>query len=450
MARCRRLAIVLLGSLPGVAFAAEPFDGSLPHIPWTEADKHYGERCVVYGTVLATRDIGKRTFLNFHPDHRTSFTIVINADAYGKFPSPPHELYRNKHVRVVGEIVKYQDKPEIIATGPEQIELRESPEVPAELAAKSGASAPAEPRAGIGERGAAPVPAKPPATSRSVRTFAPDAEITIATYNVLNLFDDYDDPYIENENPTKSPQEQAMLARTIRAVNADVLALAEVENRGALQAFVDTHLKDLGYEVVLYEGNSDRGIDVALLSRLPIGPVTSHRHLRLKDAEGKPVRFQRDLLQVTIMPPRSCPFDVFVVHLKSKHGEEHGAGAVRLAEGTAIRNILDARLEQNPRARFVICGDFNDYLDSPAVQAIIGDGPRALRHFTLDLPKERAVTYNREPYLSTIDFIFASPALAESYVPGSYGAVPGSIATTGSDHNPVVAKFRLTPAGSCN
>ncbi len=47
-----------------------------------------------------------------------------------------------------------------------------------------------------------------------------------------------------------------------------------------------------------------------------------------------------------------------------------------------------------------------------------------------------------------IDFIFASPALGADYVAKSYGVVPGTVETNGSDHNPVYASFRLTPAGN--
>ena len=44
-----------------------------------------------------------------------------------------------------------------------------------------------------------------------------------------------------------------------------------IENRGDLQRLVTAMIPDLGYEhVVLLEGNDYRGIDVAVLSRLPV------------------------------------------------------------------------------------------------------------------------------------------------------------------------------------
>ena len=101
---------------------------------------------------------------------------------------------------------------------------------------------------------------------------------TIATYNVKNLFDDHDDPYFRDEQtiPVPKPMEEVRaLAAVIINMNADVIALQEVESRGVLRKFKWGFLKDLNYDdPVLFEGDDMRGIDVALLSRLPVGPVT--------------------------------------------------------------------------------------------------------------------------------------------------------------------------------
>ena len=49
--------------------------------------------------------------------------------------------------------------------------------------------------------------------------------------------------------------------------------------------------------------------------------------------------------------------------------------------------------------------------------------------------------------LSMIDFILASPAMAERYLPRSYRIPQGSSETLGSDHNPVIAKFKTNQVG---
>jgi endonuclease/exonuclease/phosphatase family metal-dependent hydrolase len=460
----RYTSVICIGVLfvATAARAETPFDPKLPHISGEDASKHYGERCVVYGTVVAARDIGKRTFLNFTPEVRTGFTIVVEQAAYGKFPEPPVQTYLNHPVRVVGTIVEFKEKAEIIIEGPDQIEIMATPDIPAGMGvtaapslAASAAPSPApaatpapSPDAKPATTSGSPAPSTPQVASRAP---AAGGEVVLMEYNLHNLFDQYDDPYFVNENPAKPEEELKLIAATIRKMQPDIVAFEEVENRQVLQEFADKHLGDMKFnDVVLYPGNSDRGINVGLISRLPVGPVTSYRHLRLKQADGKPTHFQRDLLQVRIEPDGFCPFDVFVVHLKSKLGEDTGAGAIRLAEATAIRRIFDERLKAEPKSRFVITGDFNDLIDSPSVKTILGDGPQALKTFVAELPADRAVTFNREPYRSMIDFFFASPAFGEGYVAGSYTTVPGSMETSGSDHNPVVVHFKLPKAGSCN
>src|SRR5215217_502049 len=103
-------------------------------------------------------------------------------------------------------------------------------------------------------------------------------------------------------------------------MDADVLAVQEVEDITTLTAFVREELPALGYKhIVLVEGNDERLIDVGLLSRLPIGAVTSWRHARRDPVDPDPI-FSRDLLQVEILKANGAQrlLTVFVTHLKSK------------------------------------------------------------------------------------------------------------------------------------
>lgn len=79
--------------------------------------------------------------------------------------------------------------------------------------------------------------------------------------------------------------------RVISDIDADIICLIEVENRPLLQTFHDDLLfkKFLGptgkqgYEyVLLIDGNDDRGIDVSVMSRLPVLWICSHVHEHTK------------------------------------------------------------------------------------------------------------------------------------------------------------------------
>ncbi len=389
-----------------------PPDEGLPVIDWQDAGKFVDRDVIVQGKIFETTKLRSICFLNF--DGKRSFTAIIRSANYRNFPRSPDLAYAGKLVRIRGRISTYQGKPQIEVSKPDQISILEQLEpIP-------------------------PTPEAPP--QRATRT------ITLAAYNALNLFDEHDDPYREDEGTPPKPREQLeKLAATIRTLNADVLALEEIENRGYLEHFVRALLPDMGYEVVCFEGNDARGIDNAVLSRFPVGPVTSYRHLRFSDGSGGMTGFRRDLLRVEIRPPGAAPFDVFVVHFKSKGGSSNdgGVGArLRLAEATQARAVLDEVLREDAGARFVICGDFNDTWESAPLRALRGEGVRALRCYLEDLDP-KTPSYNREPHRNVIDFILCSPAMAGLYVPKSYGIIAGSVNESGSDHNPVFLRFAL-------
>ena len=409
----RRFCFALVISLCSLSEAQDPLpvDAGLPVINWQDAGKHMDETVIVQGRVVAARNVGKITFLNF--DSARSFSGVIHDRSYKNFQTPPEKTYLHKLVRIRGLISEYRKKPQIEISTPDQIRIMEE-----------GAEIP---------------PSSPPGGARQFTGVA-----TIGCLNTLNLFDANDDPYTSDESTESKPKaELEHLAALIHKIDADVLALEEVENRGYLERFVAAMLPDMGYrEVVCYDSNDKRGIDCAILSRFPVGPVTSYRHHEFSDGSGGLMRFQRDLLRARIEPPDGMAFEMFVVHLKSKRGESAISDRIRLAEATEARKILDQALKDSPENLFVICGDFNDTFDSPSLKMIRGQGAAALGDFVKDIPKS-TVTFNKDPHKSMIDFILASPAMAKRYVEKSYRVADSTVDQGGSDHNPVTLQVRL-------
>ena len=383
-----------------------------PDVGWKDAGYVVGHVAHVSGKVVDFKQLSHLYLLRIGEDMKHwGFTIVIPTEKLSSFPDPPSLMYVGKYVRVWGLVTTYAGQPQVYVGTPDRIEvLTEPPQVPAYQVAKA----------------------------------EPKEELTIATYNILNLFDDLDDPYhVDEYTPVKPRKELERLAKVIRDISPDVLAMQEVESRGYLGRFLEAFCGDLGYQhVVHFEGNDLRGIDVCLVSRVPLGPVVSHRHVTFPDETGKPMRFNRDLLCVEVRPVGGVPFEIWVVHLKSQSGGD-ASDVIRLGEATYIRKMLDERLSADPEARIIVCGDFNDEWDSPTLKTIVGSGSTGLQSFADELPADQRITYNKEPYRSMIDFILCTPGMAQRYVKGSFAIRAGTVESSGSDHNPVLARFRV-------
>jgi endonuclease/exonuclease/phosphatase family metal-dependent hydrolase len=100
----------------------------------------------------------------------------------------------------------------------------------------------------------------------------------------------------------KNPADQDTIAARITAMDLDVLCAQEVEDIDTLRFFAAQHLGGSYRYLVLVEGNDPRLIDLAVLSRLPLGAVASHQHAVHREQPAEAV-FSRDLLEVDILPP---------------------------------------------------------------------------------------------------------------------------------------------------
>ncbi|MDP7061945.1 MAG: endonuclease/exonuclease/phosphatase family protein [Planctomycetota bacterium] len=374
-------------------------------ISWEKAGDYIGQKVTVTGTIVRTHDSGKATFLNFATDWKGTFSAVIFASLACDFPEAPATMLLNKEVRISGKVKNYKGSPEIVI------------ERVSQLAWADGT----------------PVMVGLDSTPRAAMVTAAAAEgVRVVSWNIENFFDELDDPFTNDEvtNPSfVAPERQQRVSDAIHAMNPDVLCLQEVENRALLEKFNNAYLSDLGYQVVLFEGNDKRGIDVALLSRLPIESVTSYRHLRFQDAEGREQKFRRDLLRVRIGGKLNA--DAYIVHLKSQHGGKN-ADVIRTSEARAAANIIAAEMAVDADYRGFICGDFNEVPEEATIQEFVKIG---LIDSCAGTDK---YTYNKKPYLTRIDFAFFTPGLAGELVSGAVvDDIQGVSLKCASDHYPV-------------
>ncbi|MEM9072310.1 MAG: endonuclease/exonuclease/phosphatase family protein [Myxococcota bacterium] len=261
---------------------------------------------------------------------------------------------------------------------------------------------------------------------------------SVATWNVENLFDEVDDPEKLDELPSSRAVEGKLeaLGRVIRALDADIVALQEVENEAILNRLADGPLADMGYtERHLIDGFDRRGIDVACLSRVPITNVVSHQGESFPAADGsRDFFFTRDALEI-FAEPGGVPIIVMILHLRSMldDGDDH-----RLAEAIQARRIADRRVEMG-FDRFLIVGDFNDLPGSEVLDAIVDD--EAFIDQSLTVPVDDRWTFDFRGRLQLVDYIVGSPLMDAARDDALI--VHGPEVDAASDHAPVRVSFEL-------
>ena len=164
--------------------------------------------------------------------------------------------------------------------------------------------------------------------------------------------------------------------RVIKEVGADILAVIEAEDRVALKQFSEQVLKKLGGdpydEIMLIDGNDERGIDVGLMvtNGYSVGLMRSHIADMMPNGERV---YSRDCPEYQVITPRGETIWILPNHFKSKFGgndqnsiDKREAQAVRTAE------IYEA-LRSDGQDKIVVLGDLNDTPDSAPLQRLLAD-----------------------------------------------------------------------------
>jgi len=176
----------------------------------------------------------------------------------------------------------------------------------------------------------------------------------------------------------KDPSETTAVADWILRMDADVLAVQEVENIAVLREFNADHLGGIYRYAALVEGNDPRFIDVGVLSRFPLGSVTSHQNRVHPASPAVPV-FSRDLLEVEVLNRVNGDrmVTLYVNHLKSKFvpfpqdpiAGGAAADARRRLQAESISKVVGER--QRPDGRFIVLGDLNDGPESASLEPML-------------------------------------------------------------------------------
>ncbi|MGI8544757.1 MAG: endonuclease/exonuclease/phosphatase family protein [Aridibacter sp.] len=231
---------------------------------------------------------------------------------------------------------------------------------------------------------------------------AGENEITVASFNIENFFDDKENSDLERKEEIVSKEYfEKRLKKTSLAIRnvvsmPDVLGIIEVENLEVLKKLAERINQDAEaagqtnpkYEAFLEEGNDIRGIDVGFLvktSKVKVKKVEQlAKDLKLehKDANPKEKLFDRPPLLIEVEIPGEKPeenfnFTVIVNHFKSYLGIDDPKSGDRVQtkrrlEAEFLAKFIQDRQKQNPLEPIIVVGDFNAFQFNDGYNDLIG------------------------------------------------------------------------------
>lgn len=211
---------------------------------------------------------------------------------------------------------------------------------------------------------------------------------TVAFYNVENLFDYEKDPITFDGDWTPEGKNHwtrelyeaklANMARVVSEIGVDItgsspalIGVCEVENRRVLEDLLNqTPLVDKEYGIVHFDSPDRRGIDVALLYKKRLFVPTHYKAFELvlfSDSDRSNRIYTRDQLLVSGM------FDgekihIIVNHWPSRSGGEARSRPKRVRAAELNKRIMDSLFSDDPYAKIITMGDFNDDPTSPSIK----------------------------------------------------------------------------------
>jgi len=214
-------------------------------------------------------------------------------------------------------------------------------------------------------------------------------QYAIGFYNLENLFDTVDDPRSLDDDFTETSDKNwtekrfrkkvKKLGQVISNMGYEeikfppvLLGVAEVENSDVLDALVGSkflHKKE--YDYVHFDSPDERGIDTALLYRKEYFSVIKQEAHTVYLTDERGMRdYTRDILYV-YGELEDQPLHILVNHWPSRRRGADETKHKRKEAADRNLEILGNIYSEDPNAKVVIMGDFNDDPNSESVKKLV-------------------------------------------------------------------------------
>jgi predicted extracellular nuclease len=257
--------------------------------------------------------------------------------------------------------------------------------------------------------------------------------MTVAFYNVENLFDLENEPGKRDEEFTPDGEKEWNmmryqkklddLSKVISAINEgdlpEIVGLCEVENQKVVADLTRTGLLARGeYEIVHSESPDIRGIDCALIYRPEEFKVTDHFAIPVH-FEDDPGYVTRDILYVKGRTRNREEFHVFVNHWPSRIGGVEQTQPKRMEVARILKNKVDSvRAASGSRSHVIVMGDMNDEPTNESLQGVLnalppGEAAGGLVNLMFPEASEGRGSYNYRGNWNMLDNIIVSTGLLD-------------------------------------
>jgi endonuclease/exonuclease/phosphatase family metal-dependent hydrolase len=299
--------------------------------------------------------------------------------------------------------------------------------------------------------------------------------LTLATFNVKDLFDATDDA-----SRARLETKLTNLARVLEQASADVVALQEVGSEEVVRRLT-ARLPALGYGAPIVGTADARGIRCAIVSRVPVLESKIHTAAVLPFPaffEGDPPPFgarvplRRGIPYARVSGGDLGPVDLLVAHFKSNRAlplrdargreippvtsrqfaEAHLRSLVwRSAEALFVRGLVDDLLAVDRTRLLAVAGDLNDHPGSHVVRIVSGGGDLGLTSCADVIAPAARFSALRRGAPQQIDHILATPSLRARLASARFlneelrdhgDRDPDADPTPDSDHAALVVSFR--------
>jgi endonuclease/exonuclease/phosphatase family metal-dependent hydrolase len=298
-------------------------------------------------------------------------------------------------------------------------------------------------------------------------TFPVGDEISVATWNVENFVDAHDNPYIDNSREN-SPGESMygrfdLLVKGLRALDADIVVLQEIESEAFVMDIAENHLSDMGYEFFAATESPDWFQNVVLMSRVPLGVVESYADVvtpieGITTDEGEPAAqslTNNRIWRTEVFARPDYAVHIVGAHLKAGRGERNAGW--RIGQIRLLHERFNDLLTTDSDANILVAGDLNSLSNSPELRVLLNHPDRPApdsltagtstwtAEFVDPLHGTDTFTHPSDAPERQLDYILINQGARPELVPGSaqvaYPLSENDMAKL-SDHLPVVIRLR--------